>query len=125
MAESSKGDGNNRRYLERNAYSYRKKRRTPMLEWSALVTLYPFLKDIASKLPHLKESIEKASKNKTENPLIELQLESIQRIIDLQKTIEYCGYVTAKLSCPDAQKADVVRSREWATEVYQAIHGNV
>ena len=34
-------------------------RSTPMLEWSGLIALYPFLKDLASKLPDLKASIER------------------------------------------------------------------
>ncbi len=91
-----------------------------MLEWPALVALYPFVKDLANKIPGLKEAIQK--ENRKENALIDLQLETIQKAIDLSKTIEFTGYVSAKLSSPNAEKADVLKARAWADEVYTAIH---
>ena len=87
--------------------------------WEKLIELYPFIITLAKKLPGLKKSLEKSGQD---NPMLELQLETIQKILELRRTIEFTGYMTAKLSNPEANKEDFFRAQKWSEEMYSAIH---
>ena len=82
------------------------------MDWKNIITLYPFIKELAEKLPGFRKSIETSG----------LQLEGIKRTIEPQKGMEITGYITAKLSNPNIETTDVLKARKWAFEVCEAIH---
>lgn len=85
-----------------------------------IMAFYPFLKDLSIKFPGLKKGVEKAINE--DNPMVELQLETLQKVTDIEKTIEILGYISAKLSNPEAQLEHILRARKFAQEAYDVIH---
>lgn len=83
-----------------------------IMDWKRIITLYPFVKELAEKLPGLRKSIEMSG----------VQLKRIKRTIKPQKSMEIAGFTTAKLLNPNVKTTDILKARKWALEVYKAIH---
>lgn len=88
------------------------------MEWEKLIEVYPFLIELAKKLPGLRKEIE----NSKENPGLEMHLETIDGIKKLAEHIEFSSYLTAKLANPDLREDDVLAARKWTKDIIDTLH---